>query len=138
MKLASPRPARRVRLEIIPPIGVLFLCPAPFVLVTLSMSRHTGVPVTLPEAESSRAKPPEAAVTVTIKADGTFYWQKEHLPLAELAPRARELSRTSAEPQVFLNGDRGVEYGRIVQALDQLRLAGITRVSLLTQPPSAH
>ena len=55
IRIPSPRPQRRARIEIIPLIDIIFFLLATFVMVSLSMVKSKGLPVTLAGAATGEA-----------------------------------------------------------------------------------
>lgn len=126
--LAAPR---RARVEIIPLIDVVFFLLATFVLFAFMMRSTRAIEVIPP-----RPGPPGISETVTIQVtDGaSAYWNQELFPLAELPTRLAAYRNSTAEPRVLLTGDDKVRWGPLVQALDEVRKAGIKDFSIETRP----
>ena len=76
MKIPSPRPRKKARLEIIPLIDVIFFLLATFMMVSLSMAKINGVPVNLPSATTS-APLEKDSVVVTLTKEGDIFFDKE-------------------------------------------------------------
>ncbi len=132
--------AKKARIEIIPLIDVIFFLLATFVLFTLSLSKIQSMPLELP-ASASLVRPDAEAETLVlqISAAGTAYWNGELITLSEIAPRLRELRAGSPLARVLVTGDDQARYGDTVRALDEVRKAGITQVSIETaQRPRAR
>jgi biopolymer transport protein ExbD len=123
---------KKANIQIIPLIDVIFFLLATFVLFTLSLNRIISLPADLPPAVAdptpSQAKPP-VVLQVT---DAGIYWDKELITERELPPRLEQLKRTVETPKILLTGDDRAKYGPTVAALDEVRKAGITQVSLET------
>lgn len=135
---ASPR---RARVEIIPLIDVVFFLLATFVLFTLSLNKIVSITTPLPKS----GPPSIEDQTVYLQAvdDGLYYWKLGSAGVAELIA-ARELPgrlidyrRHTAEPRVFVRGDGKAKFGAAVLALDEVRKAGIVKVSVETKVSSA-
>jgi biopolymer transport protein ExbD len=133
MNIPSPRPQKRARIEIIPLIDVIFFLLATFMLVSLSMVKNKGIPVNLPVASTSAPQDHTQDTTLTIAKDGTLYFNKEPLRLDELPARLHQLQAQQPDPKVFIRGDEQAYFGAAVAVLDDLRLAGITKVAIDTQ-----
>jgi biopolymer transport protein ExbD len=119
---------RRARIEILPLIDIVFLLLVFFIYAMLSMAVHRGVPVNLPASSSAEIEK-KLTVSVTIKESGDIMLDTDRVPLQDLAP----LLRTKAEGLgVLLFADREVSCQLLVKVLDQIRIAGVTRVSLQT------
>ena len=125
--------AKKARIEIIPLIDVIFFLLATFVLFTLSLSKIQSLPVDLPVASSTaRAASDDDTVVLQISAAGTAYWNREPISFAEITPRLLHHRATSPLARVLVSGDDHARYGDTVRALDEVRKAGITQVSIET------
>lgn len=131
--LPSPRGKIKPRLEIIPFIDIMFFLLATFMMVSLSMIKNDGLPVRLPQTTTSLAESRDSSATVTITESGEMYLDKEPVGLEGLKSELR--ARHSADPElkVFINGDSRAFFGQAVEALDEIRALGITKVSIQTK-----
>lgn len=120
-------------MEIIPFIDIMFFLLATFMMVSLSMIKNEGLPVNLPAAVTSRAEERQSSVTVTLTEDDNLYLEKEMLALDALKTKLRELKTLDADLKVFINGDRNASFGQAIEVLDELRSAGIQKVSIQTK-----
>jgi biopolymer transport protein ExbD len=126
-------PAKKARIEIIPLIDVIFFLLATFVLFTLSLNKIQSVPVNLPQASANAAKPDEdTTVVIQLSDEGTAYWNKELITLAEVTPRLVAYKSSTPSPRVLVSGDDRARYGNVIRVLDEVRLAGITTVTIET------
>jgi biopolymer transport protein ExbD len=124
---------KKARIEIIPLIDVVFFLLATFVLFTLSLSRIQSIPVTLPVAAPPTNQPPDPdLVTLQVSDAGTYFWNKEPITTAEIAPRLASLKARIADPRVLVTGDNRGKFGPTVYVLDQIRKAQIVQVSIQT------
>lgn len=134
MKIPAAHQRRRARLEIIPLIDIMFFLLATFVIVSLSMVKNQGIEVQLPTAETGSPQARDHLVTVSITEAGDLYLDKEAIALDALRDRLRSLQRADPELRVFLNGDQGADFGVVMKIFDELRLLGISKVSVQTRP----
>ena len=125
---------KKARIEIIPLIDVIFFLLATFVLFTLSLNTIQSVPVDLPKATPSSAPPDpdDLPVVLQVSDTGTAYWNKEMIGFNEIVPRLTEYKANHANARVLITGDDKAKYGAAVKALDEVRKAGITQVSIET------
>lgn len=125
--------AKKARIEIIPLIDVIFFLLATFVLFTLSLNKIASLPVDLPQA-TANARPNRDDDTVILQLSdaGTAYWNKELISVAEISRRLTDYKTTSANPRVLVCGDEKAKFGAAVNALDEVRKAGIAQVSIET------
>lgn len=99
----------------------------------------TGVTVDLPRASSAALKQDTKPVTVSIAPDGRLYLQNQKdTPISEAQLRAQltENLRANPELRIYVRGDGGVPYHRVMEVMGMLRDAGIDKVSLITQLPT--
>lgn len=124
---------KKARIEIIPLIDVIFFLLATFVLFTLSLNRIQSITVDLPKAElNSKPNPDDDSVTLQISEDGSAFWNKEAIDYDEIYPKLVTYKQSSPNPKVLIAGDDKAKLGPTVLALDAVRRAGITQVSVET------
>lgn len=133
MKLSAP-PRRKARIEIIPLIDVVFFLLATFVMVSLSMIKNRGVPVNLPVASTAAPQERKDDATLSVKANGEIWFDRELVPDAALPAKLAAFRAAHQEPRVFIRADRDASWSRAVTALDQVRKSGISRVAIETKP----
>jgi biopolymer transport protein ExbD len=124
---------KKARIEIIPLIDVIFFLLATFVLFTLSLDKISSVPINLPVASNNPAPKTDDSVTLQVSDQGTCYWNKELISLAEIGPRLEQYKTQVPEPRVLIAGDDKAKFGITVRALDEVRKAGIEQVSIETR-----
>ena len=137
MKLRSPLPPRRNRLEIIPLIDIMFFLLASFMLVSLTMSRQQAIPVQLPVAGAGAGKVVPDQINLAVDAAGGVHWGTRGVSLGELA--ADLAARHAADPAapVYISGDEEARHGAMVAVLEAVRRAGFQKVAFQVRAPSA-
>ena len=135
MHLSSSTPHKKARIEIIPLIDIMFFLLASFMLVSMSMIRLQAIPNNLP-GKNSAPKPPEHPDFATIGIDkaGNFYFQedKNMIPIKpeDIPARLKPLyEKQLLDLKVFINVDKDAKYDRLIDALDQVRAMGLSKVS---------
>ncbi len=106
---------------------VVFMVTAPLLTV--------GVEIDLPKAESEPLLGEDEPLTVTIDAAGQLFLQKSAITLDELGPKLLAISGENPDARIFLRGDQAVGYGRVMQVMSAINMAGFTRVALVTENP---
>jgi len=92
-----------------------------------------GIPLTLPLAVNSVEKPETAGQTVVaVNAQGKFYVGQKEVRKDDLGEAVRNLLESKKEKVVIIKGDRSAQYGAVMEAMDQLRKAGIEDMGLIT------
>jgi biopolymer transport protein ExbD len=123
------RTHKKARIEMLPLIDIVFLLLVVFIYAMLSMAVHRGLPIELPRSSSAKIDK-ELILSVTVKTDGTIYIDQEQIALDNLAAALTRKTKASKAPGVLLFGDRNLAYQKLFQVLDQIRMAGIHRISL--------
>lgn len=121
---------KRARIEIIPMIDTMFFLLVFFMVATLSMTLQRGIPVNLPHAATAQEELRQV-VTLTVTKDGKLLFDK--VPVASVEEAAARLGRWKAsgtDVAVVVNADRSVEHGQVVELMDAVRQAGITRIAV--------
>jgi biopolymer transport protein ExbD len=113
----------------LPLIDIVFLLLVFFIYAMLSMAVHRGLPVLLPTSASAKIDK-ELIVSVTIKSDETIYVDKEQIGLNDLASLLKTKAETDKDVGILLFADRSLSYQKLFQVLDQIKNAGIHRISL--------
>lgn len=120
---------RKVRIEMLPLIDIVFLLLVVFIYAMLSMAVHRGLPVLLPTSSSAQIDK-SLVFSITVKTDGMIYVDKEQIPIKDLAAALKRKTETGTEPGVLLFADRSLSFQNLYRVLDQIRMAGIHRISL--------
>ena len=93
-----------------------------------------GVPVTLPRALNTAEKPEtEGQTVVAITADKRYFINALQVDPAQLQTRINDVLETKKEKVVIIKADEDVEYGAVMQAMDDLRAGGIEDMGLITE-----
>ena len=128
MKIDRPD-IRRARIEMLPLIDIVFLLLVFFIYAMLSMAVHRGLPVVLPTSSTAKIDK-KLLVSVSIKSDGTIYVDEEQVQIENLTNVLSERAKEKIEPGVLLFADHTIKYQQLFRVLDQIRTAGLSRISL--------
>jgi len=121
--------SKKVRIEMLPLIDIVFLLLVFFIYAMLSMAVHRGLPILLPTSSSADIDK-SLVFSVTIKSDGTLYVDKEQISLNDLAAVLKRKTGEDKDPGVLLFAERSLSYQNLFRVLDQIRMADIRRISL--------
>jgi len=138
MKIGSPLPHKKARIEIIPLIDIMFFLLASFMMVSLTMIKMQSIKMDLPTAtQASRDFKPEI-VNIQVDKLGDLYIEKERRSLAEVFNYLTNKVSSNTNLPVYISGDRDATHGTVIGVLDLVRKAGIQKVSFaITLPPPA-
>lgn len=134
MKITSPLPRKKARLEIIPLIDIMFFLLASFMMVTLTMTKQRTVSVNLPAASTSQTnlKPDNIALAVT--ASGQIMIEKKKVTLDELAVLIKQRLAINKDLPIYISGDTATPHGAMIAVLDYVRRCGVTKVAFNVKP----
>ncbi len=134
MKIRSPLPARKTRLEIIPLIDVMFFLLASFMMVSLTMTKQQTIGVNLPVAASAQSDFKPDMINLGVSAAGDVFFDKDPVTLPDLQKRLQQSRQTNAETPVYISGDSDTRHADMVRVLDEVRRAGFTKIAFNVRP----
>jgi len=98
---------------------------------------QTGITVNLPKAKNPLDAPDadkKEAVVVALNREGRIYLAKTQISEADLSEfLLRRFTGAEIDKTIFLKADTAVEYGRVVNIVNQCRKAGVDRIGLMTE-----
>jgi biopolymer transport protein TolR len=104
------------------------------IMMLVAPMLQQGVSVKLPTAENTIDKPEQQGQTVlAISKDKTIYLNAKPVQDNDLTRRISELLENKTDKIVLIKADEEVEYSAVMNAMDQLRQAGIEDIGLITE-----
>jgi biopolymer transport protein ExbD len=116
----------------LPLIDIVFLLLVFFIYAMLSMAVHRGLPVLLPTSSSAEIDK-ELLLSITVKSDGTVYVDKDQIDIDDLESFLKAKTISEKKIGILLFADRSLSYQNLFRVLDQIRNAGIHRISLQSE-----
>jgi TolR protein len=104
---------------------VIFMVAAPLLTV--------GVPINLPKSSATQVTEPQQPLVVSINQDGETFIGDDKVMGVDLKTQLGELATQDPTRIVYVRGDRGIEYGTLMDLLGQVNSAGFAKVSLLAE-----
>lgn len=105
---------------------IIFMVSAPLLTV--------GVPVELPESQGQQLEASDKEpLTITVAADGATYIGETKVELDELPEKLKAITKNRLDEQVYVRGDKGINYGRVMLVMGRINSAGFNKVSLITE-----
>ena len=139
MQFKRQRELKRTRIEIIPMIDTMFFLLVFFMLSSLALTKLNGIPVNLPQANSSPKQPP-AELTITVDKAQKIYVNKTPVTFetleSTLVEKAGGPQADLGAATVIINADASVPHGEVVRCIDGAREVGITKFAIATAPES--
>lgn len=127
--------SKKARIELIPLIDSIFLVLVFFMYAMMSMVVHRGIEVDVPEVVSSIIDE-EKYISLTVTKNNEIFIDKEPTALESLVDQLSSMrsGKDKNELQVYINADKEAYHGLVIEVLDRVRTAGITKVSFEVDP----
>ena len=104
---------------------IIFMVSAPLLTV--------GVPVDLPQSKAPAITEQKEPLVITVNAEGKLFLQDSTIGDDELVPRLQAITKNNAQADIYVRGDRAINYGRVMEVMGMVSAAGFTKVSLITE-----
>jgi biopolymer transport protein ExbD len=128
MRIRSPIPHKRARIEIIPLIDVMFFLLASFMMVSLSQAHMKGIRVNLPAAVGPPPSGVKDFVAIKVLEGNAVFFDNEYVVDDQILPRIYELHRANPDIKISISAAPMAMYGDVIGVLDKVRSVGITKV----------
>ena len=138
MKIRSPIPRRRTRLEIIPLIDIMFFLLASFMMVSLQMQKIRTLKASLPTATFATSTTRPDLINLTVDRSGQVAVDKSPVSFPELFTLLTNRHQLNTNVPVYITGNRDATHGSMIYVLDFVKRAGIQRVAISVRADSAH
>ena len=129
MKIGTPIPHKKARIEIIPLIDIMFFLLASFMMVSLSQVHMKGIKVTLPVGQKGETQSKKDYISVSVDVNGNAYFDKKEMSYDDLTQKLKIVHSEDPEAKVFVRGDAGTVHGNIIKVLDILRSVGYYKIA---------
>ncbi len=110
---------------------IVFMVTAPLLTV--------AVPLDLPKTQAQSLHQDKEPLVISVDATGQVFLQETPTPLNALVPRLKAITGANSEARLFVRGDKGLSYGKIMEVMGTISAAGFNKVALvaeLPKPPS--
>ncbi|HTV90982.1 MAG TPA: protein TolR [Stellaceae bacterium] len=106
---------------------VVFMVTAPLLTV--------GVPVDLPQTAAPPLNQPKEPLTITVNREGEVFVQNASVPMDGLVGKLQAITGSDPDAQLYVRGDKDINYGRVLQVMSLVTAAGFHKVSLVAEAP---
>lgn len=104
-------------------------------IITVPVITHS-VNVDLPQASQQPTDLKPDVVTLTVQKDGQLQWNDENIDLPQLEQRLASAAAQAEQPELRIQGDRAVEYEKVIQVMAAAQRAGLEKLGFITEPSS--
>ncbi|MDX2028124.1 MAG: protein TolR [Alphaproteobacteria bacterium] len=106
---------------------VVFMVTAPLLTV--------AVPVDLPKTQARSVSQDKEPLVVSVDALGRVYLQDKGMELDDVVPKLRAITGANPDARIFVRGDKGTVYGRIMEVMGAISSSGFNKVALVAELP---
>ena len=140
MSLSLRRHRRRKlksEINVVPYIDVMLVLLIIFMITAPLL--NLGVDVDLPKSNAKSLQQKTDPVVVQVDAQGNYFLavkagSNEAVTREELRSRLKAIVAQNSEAQVLIGADATASYQTVTTAIDQLKAAGVQKVSLISAP----
>ena len=136
MKLSSPIQRKRIRIEIIPLIDIMFFLLSSFMMVSLQLDQAKNIRVNLPPATEAEHDFKPDMINIAVDKAGGVWLEKKQLSLAELGRAISNRFILNTNLPVYVSGDQDTLHGAMVDVLAAVRNAGVQKVGFMVESPA--
>ena len=128
------RRALNAEINVTPFVDVMLVLLIVFMITAPLLIR--GEEVNLPKTSSAplQAEANDAPLTLWVRKDGKVLVQETEINPADLAAQLSAIVGEGYDKQVYLYADQDVPYGLVMEVTAEVRRAGYTRMSFITEP----
>ncbi len=123
-------------LDLTPMLDVVFILLI-FFIVTTSFIKETGISVNRPSAATAE-KQAKGNILVAIRPSGEIWMDNRHIDVRAVRANVQRLRAQFPESSVIVQSDREAKTDVLIQVMDQIRLAGVSNISIAAAKGSAR
>ena len=105
---------------------IIFMVTAP--LIT------TGVKIDLPRANAPQIESTEKKLTLSITRDRKVFLDAAEIAYDDIEAKLKANARVQSEKELFLDADRSLPYGVVVDVMAKAKRAGVASLGMITEP----
>jgi biopolymer transport protein ExbD/biopolymer transport protein TolR len=124
-------------INVTPMVDVMLVLVIIFMVITPMLSQK--VTVDLPQVTAStimEAANKDDAINVAVTRDGSVFLGGDKVSLSDLSTRVADLESKKTNPgddkSVYLRADTRANYGKVMDTIDAVRVAGVSQLNLMT------
>jgi biopolymer transport protein TolR len=92
-----------------------------------------GINVQLPSSKARGSSLEEDRIILSISKTGEYFIGQNNIAQASLSQSLKALYSSREDKRLFIRGDKNVKYDSVVYAMSSAKLAGISKLSMLTK-----
>ena len=93
-----------------------------------------GVPVDLPNSDAKQISEEESKpIEITVTKGNKIYIGETEVEKRKLIPLLRAMTKSQSDRRIYIRGDQGLTYGKIMGLIGAINGAGFTKVALISE-----
>ena len=128
MRMASPIPHKKARIEIIPLIDIMFFLLASFMMVSLSQTHMKGIAVKLPSGPPPPGPQIKDFVSIQVREGNSVYVDGSPMQADDVQRYLYQQVQANPDLKVSISAEMMALHGDVIFILDKARTAGVKRV----------
>lgn len=104
-----------------------------FFIITTSFVKEAGIVVNKQEALTAESKE-SGNILIAIRPNGDIWMDKRRVDIREVRPSIERLHVERPEDTVVIIADKESSMGTLTEVMDQVKLGGVSDVSIATAP----
>ncbi len=124
-------------INVTPMVDVMLVLLIIFMVITPMVQNKVNVDLTksvdatpMPDAEH------EDSAVVAVTRDGHVYLGANQVSPGDLGPKITDMLQNKTNKEVYLRADARSNYGIVMDAIDNIRTAGVDTIGVLTEQPN--
>ncbi len=136
MSIAKRDEGKKVNsnINVTPMVDVMLVLLIIFMVITPMLNNKVNVdlPVATAAVVMDNANK-EDAVTIAVTRDGKIFLGADQVNADDLGAKVSDKLANKTDHEVYLRADNRAMYGRVMDAVDGIRAAGVSQLGLLTE-----
>ena len=105
---------------------IIFMVTAPML--------QTGVDVNLPQAKAQTIPDDEGKLILTVTKDKRVFLGKLQIGWDDVEKTLKNNAKLNADKELYLHADKDLPYGEVVKVMAAVKLAGVDKLGMVTDP----
>jgi biopolymer transport protein TolR len=121
-------------INVTPMVDVMLVLLIIFMVITPMLNNKVNVE--LPKADAAKVMEDaqkEDAITVAVTRDGRTYLGANQITLDNLGTQVADKLENKTNKEVYMRADIRANYGKVMDAVDAIRTAGVSQLGMLTE-----
>ena len=118
-------------IDMTPMLDIVFIMLI-FFIVTTVFVKEAGIEVNKPGASQS-IMPKNANIFIAITEDGDVWMDKRQIDIDSVRANLERLMAEQPSDVLIIQADKNTEHGVVIDVMDQIKAAGIDRISIATE-----